>query len=187
MFDNDIYIYGEHADMLKELTAPIDAEGKVSLFERNVDVYIIAPLIGCLYGERSSIRKIENDKTKRITINFSTVSREKSTLEFVYKLVMLLDKKYDFKTKKYIFKFEYESPVEDRLNSAFRNVGENQDDIERFDAYVRGGIDVLHRNLIDQDVRADEIIANLFDFCHEFQENYNEKIDFDNLRKLLNE
>ena len=43
---------------------------------------------------------------------------------------------------------EYEPDEEDRINKAFRVMGKDPKDMERFDSYVRGGVDVLYEKII---------------------------------------
>ena len=90
---------------------------------------------------------------------------------FNFKLIMLLDE-------------EYEPDEETRINKAFRHVGEDANDIERFDEYVRGGVEVLHEKLIEGISESDEYINRLFDYLEEFDERFNEGITPDVLLKL---
>ena len=50
MFDRDYNFKGIHANIVTQLTAEIDSESKFKLFERNIDVLILAPIVGFLYG-----------------------------------------------------------------------------------------------------------------------------------------
>ena len=49
MFDKQYRFMGKHAEKVNALTAVFDEASKAKLFERNLDVYINAPLIGFLY------------------------------------------------------------------------------------------------------------------------------------------
>ena len=53
----------------------------------------------------------------------------------------------------------------------------NPEDMELFDSYVRGGIDVLYEKLIENATSPDEYINNLYDFITEFEERFNQDID----------
>ena len=50
MFDKQYRFRGRHAVRVDELTSVFDSDSKAKLFERNVDVYTNAPLVGFLYG-----------------------------------------------------------------------------------------------------------------------------------------
>lgn len=64
---------------------------------------------------------------------------------FNFRLIMLLDKQYE--------------PDEDkRIDKAFRHMGENPADEERFDSYVRGGVDVLYEKLIEEQLTRKTIL-----------------------------
>ena len=59
MFDSQYRFYGKHAQEVSLLTNVFDNVGKGKLFNRNLDVYINAPIIGFLYG-----RITDEDHTK---------------------------------------------------------------------------------------------------------------------------
>ena len=51
MFDKEYLFRGRHAERVNILTAKFDDSTK--LFERNFDVYIMAPIVGFLYGRKA--------------------------------------------------------------------------------------------------------------------------------------
>ena len=84
---------------------------------------------------------------------------------------MLLDKQYE--------------PDEDkRIDKAFRHMGENPADEERFDGYVRGGVDVLYEKLIEGATDPEDYINNLFEFVEEFQDRFNSEVSNDDILQL---
>ena len=88
-----------------------------------------------------------------------------------FRLIMLLDKKYE--------------PDEDnRIDKAFRHMGENPADEERFDSYVRGGVDVLYEKLIEGATEPENYINNLFEFVEEFQDRFNSEVSSDYILEL---
>ena len=46
MFERDYNFKGRHANIVTQLTTEIDSDTKFKLFERNIDVLIIAPIVG---------------------------------------------------------------------------------------------------------------------------------------------
>ena len=58
MFDKEYVFYGKHADIVKKLTSPLTSNIKKKLFENNIDVYVVAPLIGYLYNEKLMWKKV---------------------------------------------------------------------------------------------------------------------------------
>lgn len=84
---------------------------------------------------------------------------------------MLLDKQYE--------------PDEDkRIDKAFRHMGENPADEERFDSYVRGGVDILYEKLIEGATDPEDYINNLFEFVEEFQDRFNSEVSNDDILQL---
>ena len=86
-------------------------------------------------------------------------------LTFTYRLVMLLDK-------------EYEPDTEKRINKAFRDYAkEDPKDLEEYDSYVRGGVDVLYEKLMKDATQADDYIRNLYEFMADFEDRYSQNSD----------
>lgn len=60
MFDKQYRFTGSHAEKVNALTAIFDEDSKSKLFERNLDVYINAPLIGFLF-RRKAVKDTNGD------------------------------------------------------------------------------------------------------------------------------
>ena len=63
-----------------------------------------------------------------------------------------------------------------RLDKAFRRFGADEADLQLFDAYVLGGVEVLYEKLIDGSTDPAEYINRMYDFVEEFNERFNEGI-----------
>lgn len=174
MFDKQYRFRGRHAVRVDALTSVFDSESKAKLFERNVDVYANAPLVGFLYGRTSDPDDTRNPETNQVynqNVMGDRVIYSQEELMFNFRLIMLLDKAYE--------------PNEDiRINKAFRNMGEDPSDEARFDSYVRGGVDVLYEKLIEGVTSPDEHVTRLYDFVEEFQEKFNDEISAESFLKL---
>lgn len=174
MFDKQYRFRGRHAVRVDKLTGVFDTNSKAKLFERNVDVYANAPLIGFLYGRTADIVDEKNPETNQVynqNVMGDRVIYSQEELTFNFRIIMLLDK-------------EYEPDEEKRIDKAFRHMGENPDDEARFDSYVRGGVDVLYEKLIEGASSPDDYVSRLYDFVEEFQERFNEDIASDEILKL---
>lgn len=157
MFDREYSFRGIHAEKVNKLTAKFDESTK--LFDRNFDVYIMAPIVGFLYGRKADIDK-STDETAKIFPDI--LMREKQNLMFNYRLIMLLDK-------------NNEPELEKRIDKAFRlyEKEEAKPDEELYEQYVRGGVDVLYEKLIDNATTSEDYLKNLYDFMEEFDDRYN--------------
>ncbi len=174
MFDKQYRFRGRHALRVDALTSVFDSVSRAKLFDRNVDVYINAPLIGFLYGRMADIDTTKNPETNQAyseNIMDGTVIKFSEELLFNFRLIMLLDK-------------SYEPDEEARINKAFRHMGEDPNDEARFDSYVRGGIDVLYEKLIEGAKSSDDYVNCLFDFIADFNEKFNEDISDEEFLKL---
>ncbi len=170
MFDKEYSFIGTYAEKVKKLTAQFDNNSSAKLFNRNIDVYIIAPIIGFLYGRTAELDEKSNETTK---IFPEQLIKETSVLRYNYQLIMLLDLKN-------------EPSFDERLNKAFRNYGSPaaSSDEQVFESYVRGGVNVLYEKLIENTKNIDDYTKNLYDFCEEFHERYNERVSDDRILEL---
>ena len=168
MFDKEYAFRGKHCEYVIKLTAEFDQK-KHKLFATNYDVYVIAPIIGFLYGKKADL-----DKTGDATKIFpDKLMKEQQNLLFNYRLIMILDK-------------SHEPDLNERLNKAFRYYGTDKAiaDEELYEAYVRGGIEVLYDKLISTAINEDDYLKNLYDFMEEFDERYNESLSTESIVDL---
>ena len=171
MFDKQYRFKGRHALRVDQLTAVFDTVSKAKLFDRNVDVYANAPLVGFLYGRRAEVDDEKNPETGQVysqNVMGDRVIYSQEELLYNYRLIMLLDK-------------DYEPDKETRINKAFRNIGENHADEERFDSYVRGGVDVLYEKIIQGSGDPNDYIVKLLEFLEEFNERFNSSVNSDDI------
>ena len=130
MFDTNILIKGKHASYTKflcektKLLGENTAKNGAGVFKRFVDVLMVAPIFGVLNNMRADEDKTNDD---RANILAEQVVREKSNLEFVFKLVMLNDNSKKLN-------------ADEKINFIFRQNG----DFDLFMSYVRGGIEYLY-------------------------------------------
>ena len=174
MFDKQYRFRGIHAVRVDALTSVFDDTVTAKLFDRNVDVYTNAPLVGFLYNRRANVDDTRNPETNQIynqNVMGDRVIYSQEELMFNFRLIMLLDK-------------DFEPDEEKRINKAFRCVGENPADEERFDSYVRGGVDLLYEKLIEGASSPEDYVNNLYDFIEEFKDKFNENISSENILAL---
>lgn len=139
MFDKQYRFKGRHALRVDKLTEVFDELSKAKLIDRNVDVYANAPLIGFLYGRTADLDDTKNPETGQVyneNVMGDRVMYSTEELQYNFWLIMLLDA-------------NYEPDEEKRIDKAFRHYGKNPDDEDRFDSYVRGGVDVLYEKLVE--------------------------------------
>ena len=174
MFERDYNFKGKHANIVTRLTTEIDTDTKFKLFERNIDVLIIAPIVGYLYGKRAK-RDDDGPATDNVKkINFDQMSRESKTINFNYELIMLLHKKDELS-------------IEERLDNAFRYNSDSEERIKCnkiFEEYVLGGIEVLEEKLLKDASSVDDYINNIYNFICEYNDRYNKSISEEEILDL---
>ena len=142
---------GSHALKVKELVG-------FGFFPRNVDVLMVAPIVGFEYRVMAE-KNCQDDADTKIFLK--QLQDADSRLELNYKTIMLLDK-------------EYEPDEAVRIDKAFRVTPENREqaDLERYESYVRGGVDFLHDKIIGSGNTQDERIMDLYDLVDSFSARY---------------
>lgn len=162
MFDKEYAFKGKHSQMVQDLTKKFDVKNN-QLFQRNYDVYLLAPIIGFLYQ-----RKAEVDMTQDINptkIFGDILIKNSDDLMFNFRLIMLLDK-------------NNEPNPEKRIEKAFRG-NKDESDEALYESYVRGGVEVLYEKLMNGVNSPDDYVNRLYDFLEEFNERYNQNIDME--------
>ena len=170
MFDREYSFKGTHAKMVTDLTSKftMNGEEKHCFFETNFDVYLLAPIIGFLYQRKSGLDKTSDIYSKKVFGD--KIMNSVYDLKFNYRLIMLLDK-------------ESEPNEEKRVEKAFYDIP-NLEDEELYESYVRGGVEVLHENLIGNIKTPDDYIKHLYEFLENFSNRYDENLDISEVLEL---
>ena len=149
MFNKEYNFKGKHAEMVVKL------HEDVKLFNRNFDIYLLAPLVGFAYKRKADL----DPSTFERTILPDVIMNAKDDLMYNYRLIMLLDD-------------ENEPNAEERINKAFKypeTENECADDLALYDSYVRGGLEVLYEKLV---LESSDYIGNLHQFLEEYKNRY---------------
>ncbi|MCG0276145.1 MAG: hypothetical protein L5655_08300 [Thermosediminibacteraceae bacterium] len=145
LFSRDYSFRGKHALYVEKL--------KEKLFSRDIDVYIIAPVLGVYYKRTASVDNTD-DKTEKILTE--QLVRERRKLEFAYKLVLLCDEKYT----------KYEN-LEERIKRVFSNKEEIiKENMKIFNEYVLGGVEILYEKIIEEN--EEDSIEGFKKFANDF-------------------
>jgi len=169
VFENDYTINGRHATYLKYLH-------EQGIFKRYIDVYMHAAVWGLMYGRLGSR---DTSSTDRARIYADAFVNERDNCVFLYRLAMLLDETTSL------------SPV-DRVNRAFRDdaISGNQSkvatNLELFNSYVLGGIELLFEKLAENCSTRDDYIDRIFSRMESFRDELAGISYEERLAKLLN-
>ena len=168
MFDKEYIFRGRHAEFVKDLTGRFGPDSKFQILSRNLDLYLLAPIIGFLYNRQADIDTSINSegKNENTKIFLEQMLKIKDEMIYNYRLIMLRDKKY-------------ESDFEKRIEKAFKNLGtpEGEKDYEHFNRYVLGGVEILYEKIMLSARNSEDYILNLVNFMKEFDEKNNVDID----------
>ena len=158
MFDKQYRFTGTHAEKVNALTSVFDEAAKAKLFDRNLDVYINAPIVGFLH-KRKGIKNTDS-KISDQNIFPEQMMNSAELLKYILRLILILDS-------------EYEPCEEKRMDKAFKHLGEDQNDLDLFDAYVLGGVEVFYEKLIEGSSDPSEYVNRMYDFVEEFYDRFN--------------
>lgn len=173
MFDNDYTINGIHATHLKFLV------NEAKVFERYIDVYMNAAVIGFLHGRAE---KKDNSSQDRARIYADAFSNEKLYCDFIYRLIMLLDETTELTTQQRLDRaFRHDSQKENEKTAAIKD-----QNMELFNSYVLGGIEGLYEQFTNGSTSREDYINKIYDITASFKEEI-EGIDYETkLKSLIN-
>ncbi|SHJ50907.1 hypothetical protein [Pseudobutyrivibrio xylanivorans] len=150
-FRRGVVLTGKHAMFVDDMWQQNDIQN--SFFKRLVDLYTIAPVIG-LRMKRKVAADTSTDNKR--TVQLEQIMTRREDLLTIMNLVLLLDDDNNLS-------------VEEKVDRTFRGP-ENEEQFheyeELFEAYCRGGIEILHEQLIDrpltiEDAYSDRKIGNI--------------------------
>lgn len=169
MFERDFTLVGKHATYMKYLV------NDAKLYKRNIDVYMNAAVFGLLYSRTADKDPMHDDTD----IPASVFQRERKNCVLLYRLVMLLDEMSGL-------------TPEERVDRAFRDDADDavpeklEANMELFNAYVRGGIEVMYEQFIDGGgTSADEYLERAMDVMQDFKEELDGFDPGDKLQSLI--
>lgn len=171
---NDLFFYGETSMKIKALK---DESG---IFERNLDVYLAAGVVGAIYNRKDIMFKIDAEKNNesKTTINASQLLGAESTrIKFLTSLIFMIeshDKDYD---ENELLKLAFS----DWFNtSSNEKISEDKDKYKLFNEYVVGGIDILYDKIIGKSNDPDSYLRNYYKFIEEV-----DKLELNTLRDRI--
>lgn len=152
MFENDYTINGKHATYLKYLV------NEAKIFERYIDVYMNAAVWGLLYGRT----RPKDSSSDRARIYADAFANERENCMFLYRLAMILDETVPL-------------TPEERVDRAFRDDAYGGDseklsaNLDVFNSYVFGGIEVLYERYTDGCTTQDDYLTRIYELMGTFK------------------
>jgi len=170
MFDKEYSFRGKHASMVRSMVRQNDGTSKFSIFERNFDIYLVAPIIGFIYGERGQLDISTSVKTD---IFPEILIKNGRDLKFNFQLIMLLDDKY-------------EPLLNKRINISFiNNSGDSNEAEKRYNEYVLGGVEIIYNKIVNGSISINDCLDKYYNFLEEFEMRYNNTIDTIEFEELV--
>jgi hypothetical protein len=155
MFEKDYLIKGKHATMAKFLKGEKDAKS-ADVFERIIDVYILAPIIGL----QKNLFVPQDASKDEVRIFADAMIREKQILKFIYRLVCLCDERRKI-------------TADQKVDNAFRNdinVQEGDKTMETFHSYMRGGIEWLYNQFNAKTATREDYLGKMVELVNDMRD-----------------
>jgi len=166
MFERNIIITGKHASYIKFLSEKTKFLGDnaskngAGVFERNIDVFMIAPLIGLTYNRKANADISIDEKSN---IFAEQLIKEKLNLQFIYNIVNIVDTSRNLSPDK-------------KIDILFKNDG----DMDLFMNYVRGGIEYLYEHFSERASTKTDYYEKIIELVNAIQlernDNYEEQL-----------
>lgn len=163
MFDKNISIRGIHASYLKSLckgspekNSAEKENNEFRVFNRYLDAYMVAPLIGCYYNRKGKI-DTENSNDEA-SMNANILIRNQEELMKIYRTIVLVDKSSNYSD-------------EERINRAFKGDLDDKisdENMKLFTEYFLGGLEILYDKFIQSCTTTDDYLDQMFDYVDTF-------------------
>ena len=143
-FHKEVQITGKHSRYVDEMWEQNQIQN--SYFKRLVDLYTIAPVIGLRARKKAAADYSDGKRTVPVT---QILELEKD-LEIIMQTILLLDDTTKLS-------------VEQKIDRAFRGPTteeEFKENVNLFNDYLRGGIEVLYECLIDRELTISDIYTD---------------------------
>ncbi|MDB2116845.1 hypothetical protein [Clostridium paraputrificum] len=169
MFSKQYYFYGKHAEYVNKLTAK-HTDGKNSdqyiyIFNRNIDVFLLASIIGITYNRKAEVDKSKNEggQVANTSIFADMMVSKSDLITYNYQTVMMLhNRTVDSKDVRLDRAFRYYNKEEEFKKQCY----------DIFNSYILGGVEVLYEKIISNGKTLDDYAVNLYDFLEEFNSRY---------------
>lgn len=178
MFDKDMNIVGKHATYWKALCITPgnanDTSTNFKIFDRYIDAYMVAPIVGLLYGRKGTIDPNDTSKDTAGMLLEVQVKNQKN-LKYIYRLIQLIDDSEGLTN-------------EEKVNHAFREDADPESvsrGMKLYHSYFLGGIEILYETFVEHCSTDDEYVQQLVDFVKEFHTEHHIDELTDNLEQLL--
>ena len=165
MFDRTYQIKGTHATYWKSLCKTTTDKigpnegGQFKIFERYIDAYMVAPLLGCLYNRKGRKDLPDSEDTAAMQANILIFNQKK--LQFIYRVIMLTDN-------------SSEITDEQRIDRAFRTDSDEEAvkyNMQTFNDYFLGGLEILHEVFVENCITDEDYLNKIYSYVDSFKNN----------------
>lgn len=162
MFESLVTIRGKHAYYMKQLTSiELSHDEKISIFKRNLDLYITAAIIGFI-NDREEEQDLSSYNDASAKIEVEQLVKESKNLEMIFRTIMLLNDSGNADEEVQIRRAFRDDSLKEVNNNHEHNVGV-------FENYIRGGISILYGAMIENAAVKSDYIKNIYAYLENFE------------------
>lgn len=175
MFDRTYQIKGTHATYWKRLCKTTSDKvgpnegGQFKIFERYIDAYMVAPILGCLYNRKGNRDLPDSEDVAAMQANILINNQKK--LLFIYRLIMLTER-------------ATELTDEQRIDRAFRTDSDDaavKENMQIFNDYFLGGLEILYDIFVTNCITDDDYVNKIYSFVESFNIENIEDLSLDSI------
>ena len=179
MFDKDYKVTGIYATYWKDLCKrqirkdenPEDyKKDNFKIFNTYMDCYKTAIALGIRYGRLGTLNDPDNkDEAGMLT---GIMNKNHDKLVYLYQVAMLLEKERNLSEEERIENAFQLEKFDDEGNEIPENVARIKENLQLFEKYFFGGLEILHEEFVEKCTTEDDYLERI----HSFTKDYFEEI-----------
>lgn len=148
LYDKAYFFTGKHGMMVNALTSPLSEDCNFKIFNYIYEIFWTAPLIGFM-NKRRAVRDLSDQTTNPPRIHAEQFITYDEKITQTFQLIMLLDS-------------GFAPDSQARIEKLFKSETYSSEDKERFEEYLRGGIEYLYESLIKDAIKPEDYLHKMW-------------------------
>lgn len=135
--------------------------GEFKIFDRYVDAYMVAPLLGCLYNRKGTKNLPDSEDTAGMQANILIKYQE--YLTNIYRTIILTDPSNKYTS-------------EEKIDRAFKGDSDEgilKENMDLFNSYFLGGIEILYETFIQECTTNEDYVDKIFEYVDKYYRQMN--------------
>lgn len=175
MFDKDYKVTGIYATYWMDLCKRQIRKGEnpedykkdnFKIFNTYMDCYKTATALGIRYGRIGTLNDPDNkDECGMLT---GVMNKNRDKLIYIYQMVMLLEKERNLSEEERIENAFQLEEFDDEGNEIPENVARIKENLQLFEKYFFGGLEILHEEFVEKCTTEDDYLERIHSFTKDY-------------------